>query len=53
MKALIAWEPTLPAPAEIAPAATEFMCGISAPVPAPIPAAVMAWSAAAPVGVIT
>ena len=52
IKALIACDPTLPAPAEMAPAATEFMFGIKAPVPAPIPAAATVWRAAAPIGVI-
>jgi len=40
MKALMAWDPTLPAPAAMAPAATGFTPRIRAPVPAPIPAAV-------------
>jgi hypothetical protein len=53
MKALIAWDPTLPAPAEMAPAATGFTPRIMAPVPAPMPAAVTACTAAAPIGVMT
>ena len=49
----MACDPTLPAPAEIAPAATGFTPRIMAPVPAPMPAAVTACSVAAPIGVMT